>query len=153
MHKANLIFLLEWCDMVDFPYQCELTQGLQWESPNGNSNESYATKKEAGRPPECSFFIDLWNWNIASYHKCSSSYKDTKFDYIPWSKLVSFESISFHYIVTFPQAPFFVQACIFSNDCWNVILLMVNFIESYLYLLFLNNNSFSGACPIWSDVS
>ena len=28
------------------------------------------------------FFIDLWNWNITSYHKFSSSYKDMKFDYI-----------------------------------------------------------------------
>ena len=30
---------------------------------------------------------------------------------------------------------------------------MFNFIESYLYLLFLSINSFSGACAIWSDVS
>ena len=41
--------------------------------------------------------------------------------------------------MTFPLAPFFVQAAIFSEDCWKVLILMFIFIEIYLYLLFLNN--------------
>ena len=38
-------------------------------------------KKEAGRPPECSFLL-IYENSITSYHKFSSSYKDMKFDYI-----------------------------------------------------------------------
>ena len=55
------------------------------------------------------------------YHKFSLLYKEMKIwiyflqRIVPYSELVSFESIIFHYIVTFPQASGFVKYAFFSE--------------------------------------
>ena len=56
---------------------------VMFQTPEPRKPEIYTPEKLRGwQATRVQFFIDLWNWNITSYHKCSSLYKDMKFDYI-----------------------------------------------------------------------
>ena len=114
---------------------------------------------DSGRPPECSvyWFIKL------QYHKFSLLYKEMKIGYINiilWNALFPKVNLFrlnqfFHYVVTFPQASFFVQFAFFSEKVERWLLqcsIFLKFISiSCLYLK--KKNCFSRACAAWSDLS